>query len=147
MINVRKTTKSRMNRNVKICVSGIVSYMQLRSQQSFSHRFQRIFEPLVVSRGRVPIDNHRDTYTRKFGEEGRKRMVGSPYPFVRRDYNSCHAFLVSSEYTRCVQPSATCSMLINSIPRVFSFSNNGNRDTWDVCAYLFSFISKISCLE
>lgn len=71
-----------MNRYVKICVSGIVSYMQLRLQESFSHRFQRIFESLVVSRGRGPIDKHRDTYTRKFSEKGRKRMVGSPYPFV-----------------------------------------------------------------
>lgn len=64
----------------------------------FSVRFHRIFERLhclsIVERG--SIENHRDTYTRKFGKEGRKRMVGSPYPFVCEEITFVSRAFVSS---------------------------------------------------
>lgn len=64
-----------------------------------SVRFHRIFiERLhclsIVERG--SIENHRDTYTRKFGKEGRKRMVGSPYPFVCEEITFASRAFVSS---------------------------------------------------
>lgn len=48
----------------------------------------------IVERG--SIENHRDTYTRKFGKEGRKRMVGSPYPFVCEEITFASRAFVSS---------------------------------------------------